>query len=107
MDANARRDMGVDSIGKGMIYLSESLTRVAFRKPNDQKLEVISGRESGSNGYGFNFPVFINFYNNNVNVLTDQFAPRGYVSPIADNALNFLSIITSVLFLKTEKKSMK
>lgn len=89
MDENTRRDMGVDSFGKGMIYLSESLTRVAFRKPNNQKLEVVSGRESGSNGYGFNFPVFINFYDNNVNVLTDQFAPRGYVSPIADNALTF------------------
>ncbi|MEO7209932.1 MAG: DUF5686 and carboxypeptidase regulatory-like domain-containing protein [Chitinophagaceae bacterium] len=89
MDDNTRREMGVDSVGKGMIYLSESVTRIAFRKPNDQKLEVISGRESGSNGYGFNFPVFINFYDNNVNVLTDQFAPRGYVSPIADNALNF------------------
>lgn len=89
MDENTRREMGVDSMGKGMIFLSESVTRIAFRKPNDQKLEVISGRESGSNGYGFNFPVFINFYDNNVNVLTDQFAPRGYVSPIADNALSF------------------
>ena len=35
------------------------------------------------------FQHFINFYENNVNVLTDAFAPRGYVSPIADAALNF------------------
>ncbi|MBS1730627.1 MAG: carboxypeptidase-like regulatory domain-containing protein [Bacteroidetes bacterium] len=89
MDVHTRKEMGVDSMGKGMIYLSESISHFAYRKPNEQKLEVISGRESGSNGYGFNFPVFINFYDNNVNVLTDQFAPRGYVSPIADNALTF------------------
>lgn len=89
IDDQTKLDMGVDSMGKGMIFLSESLTRIAFRKPNQQKLEVISGRESGSNGYGFNFPMFINFYDNNVTVLTDQFAPRGFVSPIAEAALYF------------------
>ncbi len=89
MDEKTRQDIGVDSTGKGMLYLSESLTRIAFRKPDQQKLEVLSGRESGSNGYGFNFPIFINFYDNNVTVLTDQFAPRGFVSPIADAAIYF------------------
>ncbi|CAN5705469.1 DUF5686 and carboxypeptidase regulatory-like domain-containing protein [soil metagenome] len=89
IDSTDWKEMGVDSMGKGVIYLSESLTKIAFKKPEKVKLEVISGRESGSNGYGFNFPTFINFYNNNVNVLTDQFAPRGYVSPIADGAIGF------------------
>lgn len=89
IDSTEWKEMGVDSVGKGVIYLSESLTKIAFKKPEKVKLEVISGRESGSNGYGFNFPTFINFYNNNVNVLTDQFAPRGYVSPIADGAIGF------------------
>lgn len=84
-----KKDMGVDSAGKGVIYLSESLTRIAYRKPGKLKLEVLSGRESGSNGYGFNFPTFINFYNNNVNVFTDKFNPRGFVSPISDGALNY------------------
>ena len=84
-----RRDLGVDSEGRGIIYLSESLTRIAFKKPDKVKLEVISGRESGSNGYGFNFPTFINFYNNNVNIFITQLSPRGYVSPIADGALNY------------------
>lgn len=83
------KEMRVDSAGRGIIYLSESLTKIAFKKPDKTKLEVLSGRESGTNGYGFNFPVFINFYENNVTVLTTQFAPRGFVSPIADGALNF------------------
>lgn len=84
-----KREMGVDSTGKGIIYLSESLTKVAYKRPDKLKLEVLSGRESGSNGYGFSFPIFINFYENNVTVLTDRLNPRGFVSPIADGALNF------------------
>ncbi len=52
-------------------------------------LDVLSGRESGSNGYGFGVPTFINFYVNNVNVLSDQLNPRGFISPIADGALNY------------------
>lgn len=86
---NDRKQMGVDSAGKGTIYLSESVTRVAHVKPDDTKLQILSGRESGSNGYGFNFPIFLNFYQNNINVLMGSFNPRGYVSPIADGALNF------------------
>jgi hypothetical protein len=84
-----RRDLGVDSEGRGIIYLSESLTKISFKKPDKVKLEVISGRESGTNGFGFNFPTFINFYDNNVNVFITQLSPRGYVSPIADGALNY------------------
>jgi len=84
-----RKTMGVDSVGKGIIYLSESLTEIAFKKPDKIKLEVLSGRESGSNGFGFNFPTFVNFYNNNVNVFITQLNPRGFVSPIADGALNY------------------
>jgi len=81
--------MGVDSAGKGIVFLSESLTRIAFKKPGKTKLEVLSGRQSGSSGFGFNFPTFINFYNNNVVVFTSQLSPRGFVSPIAEGALNF------------------
>ncbi len=84
-----RKEMGVDSEGRGILYLSESLTKISFQKPEKIKLEVISGRESGSNGYGFNFPTFINFYSNNVSVFIPRFNPRGYVSPIADGALNY------------------
>lgn len=84
-----KQDMGADSAGKAMIYLSESLTKIAYKKPEKLKLEIVSGRESGSNGYGFNFPTFVNFYENNVNVMTTQLAPRGFVSPVADGALNY------------------
>ncbi|HTI90610.1 MAG TPA: DUF5686 and carboxypeptidase regulatory-like domain-containing protein [Puia sp.] len=84
-----KKEMGVDSAGKGIIYLSENLTKVAFKRPGKVKLEVLSGRESGSNGYGLGFPTFINFYSNNVVVLSDRLNPRGFISPIADAALNY------------------
>ena len=83
-----KKDMGVDSAGKGIIFLSESLTKVFFRRPNKIKLEVLSGRESGSNGYGFTLPTFINFYDNNVSVL-GNLSPRGFISPISDGALGY------------------
>ena len=81
--------MLLDSTGKGIIYLSESVTKVSMQQPDKVKLEVISGRESGSNGFGFNFPEFISFYQNNVNMFASQLNPRGFISPIADGALNF------------------
>jgi hypothetical protein len=84
-----KKEMGVDSSGKGIIYLSESMTKVFFKKPDKVKLEVLSGRVSGSNGFGFGIPTFVSFYNNNVTVLGEQLNPRGFISPIADAALNY------------------
>lgn len=83
-----RSDMGVDSAGKGIIYLSESVSRVYSQLPDKLRLEVISSRVSGSDGFGFTFPTFISFYQNNVSVFLNQLNPRGFVSPIADNALS-------------------
>jgi hypothetical protein len=89
IDTADRKEMGVDSAGRGIIFLSESLTKIAVSEKNKMKLEVLSGRQSGSDGFGFSFPSFINFYNNNVNVITRQISPRGFVSPIADGALGY------------------
>ena len=84
-----RKEMGLDSTGGGIIYLSESVSKVSVQQPDKIKLEVISSRVSGSGSFGFNFPSFISLYNNNVKIFTDRFNPRGFISPIADGALNF------------------
>ena len=84
-----KSQIGIDSSGKGIIYLSESVTKVSMRQPDDFKLEVMSSRVSGSNGFGFDFPAFISFYKNHVTVFSNQLNPRGFLSPIADGALNF------------------
>ncbi len=84
-----KKDMALDSAGKGIIYLSESLTHVSVEKPDKIKMDVISSRVSGSDGFGFDFPVFIDFYKNNVDVSQGTLGKRGFISPIADNALNY------------------
>lgn len=83
-----KNDMGVDSTGKGMIFLSESVTKISARLPDKIKLEVISSRKSGG-GFGLSFPAIISFYDNNVSAVITQMGPRGYISPIAENALAY------------------
>ena len=86
---NDRKDMGLDSTGKGIIYLSESLAKVSIQHPDKFKMEVLSSRVSGSESFGFTFPTFISLYNNNVSVFTERLNPRGFISPIAEGAIHF------------------
>ncbi|UPK67071.1 DUF5686 and carboxypeptidase regulatory-like domain-containing protein [Chitinophaga filiformis] len=79
-------DMGLDSNKRGVLFLSESVTKVAVKRPDDVKIEVLSARQSGG-GFGFSFPAFIDFYENNVTAMVSQFNKRGFISPIAENAL--------------------
>jgi Family of unknown function (DUF5686)/CarboxypepD_reg-like domain len=83
-----RKDMGIDSTGRGIIYLSESVAKVYSQQPDKFKMEVLSSRVSGSDGFGFTFPTFISLYTNNVSVFLDRLNPRGFVSPIADAAIS-------------------
>lgn len=82
-------EMGLDSSGQGIIYLSESVAKVAIQQPDKFKMNVISSRISGSGGFGFSFPAFISLYTNNVKLFTERINPRGFVSPIADGAIGF------------------
>jgi hypothetical protein len=82
------KDMGLDSSRKGIFYLSESVAKVYIQQPDKFKMEVLSSRVSGSDGFGFTFPTFISLYQNNVSVFLDRLNPRGFVSPIADAALS-------------------
>ena len=79
---------GFDSSGKGILFLSESLTRVDYANPDKIKMNVISSRQSGG-GYGISFPFFINFYTENVSVFSGNLNPRGFISPLADNAFHY------------------
>lgn len=77
-----------DTSKKKMIYLSETVSKLSVDKPNKVKLDVISTRVSGEqNGYGFAGARFFSFYENNVQI-SNSLNPRGFVSPIADNALS-------------------
>lgn len=87
-DADVQEIM-LDTLGMGIIYLSESVGKVAIQQPDKFKMQVISSRVSGSSGFGFSFPTFISLYQNNVSIFAEQLNPRGFVSPIADGAIRF------------------
>ncbi|MBO9731000.1 MAG: carboxypeptidase-like regulatory domain-containing protein [Chitinophaga sp.] len=95
-------DMGVDSTGKGMVFLSESVTKISARQPDKIKLEVISSRKSGG-GFGLSFPAIISFYDNNVSAVITQMGPRGYISPIAENALAYYKYQLEGTFIEDGK----
>jgi hypothetical protein len=75
-----------DTSKQKMLYLSETVSRYSVDKPNKEKIEVLSSRVSGqSNGYGLSAPQFFSLYDNNV-FIGVNLNPRGFISPIADNA---------------------
>jgi Family of unknown function (DUF5686)/CarboxypepD_reg-like domain len=78
-----------DTSKQKMLYLSETISYYSVDKPNKEKIEVVSSKVSGqSDGFGLSAPRFFSFYNNNV-FIGENLNPRGFVSPIAENALNF------------------
>ncbi len=78
-----------DTSKQKILYLSETISVYSVEKPNKEKIEVISSKVSGqSNGFGLSAPRFISFYDNNV-FIGENLNPRGFISPISDNALNF------------------
>ena len=74
----------------GIFYLSESLSDITFEQPDRVRERMISSRVSGdAKGISFNRASAgrnLGFYNN---VLKSGFSERGFVSPIAANALLF------------------
>lgn len=85
------REIGLDSNRTGIVYLSESESRITVRPPDDFREEMISSKFSGNNrAFSFNraADLKLNFYENHQPII-DGLSPRPFVSPIADNALNY------------------
>jgi len=71
-----------------ILFLSETFADYSVRD-KQKKVEVKSTKVSGrSDGFGLGNPNIISFYENSINI-GEALNPRGYVSPIADNALFF------------------
>ncbi|WP_310396780.1 DUF5686 and carboxypeptidase regulatory-like domain-containing protein [Hymenobacter sp.] len=77
-------------IKPGIFYLSESLSDISFTQPNTIKERMLSSRISGdSRGISFNRASAgrnLGFYEN---LIKPAFSERGFVSPIAANAMLF------------------
>ena len=76
----------LDSTGSGIIYQSETVSKIKFEKPNNLKEEIIASKVAG-NDKGFSYNTAINtnydFYENYVNFGINM------ISPIANNTFNY------------------
>ncbi len=76
------------NVDTGIVYLSESVSKLSFRQPNDVKEKMISSKVSGDNqGFSYNqsSDMQFNFYENLIQVI--DINERGLISPIANNAM--------------------
>lgn len=101
VDKEDMKNSGFDSLGRGILFLSESQTKVSYKRPDKYKYEVVSSRQAGG-GYGFGLPFFINFYVNNVDVF-GNLNPRGFISPIADGAFHYYKFRYEGSFFENNK----
>ncbi len=79
-------DGALDSTGSGIIYLSETVSKITFEKPNNLKERIIASKVSGDDkGFSYNTArmTAYDFYNNTLPFAINM------ISPIADNAFNY------------------
>lgn len=77
---------GLDSTRTGILYLSETLSKIQFERPDKLKEEIVASKVAGDdNGFSFNnaSDVDFNFYNNTIDLGSEL------VSPISDFAFNY------------------
>ena len=77
---------GLDSTRSGVVYLSETVSKISFKQPNLFKEKIIASKVSGnSNGFSYNkaSEVDFNFYKNTIDI------DNKVISPIATYAFNY------------------
>ena len=77
-------------IDTGIVYLSESISELSFEQPDNIREIMISSKVSGNNNtfsYNQGSQMLFSFYDNLLKA--EGLSERGYVSPIANNALLF------------------
>lgn len=82
------REIGLDSNRQGILYLSESESKLSYMRPDNFHEEMISSKVSGSNrAFSFNraSDIKVNFYENFQD--WSGLSNRPLVSPLADNAM--------------------
>ena len=93
---------GLDSTRSGIIYLSETVSKIAFqKKPKKFKEKIIASKVSGTdNGISFNRAEdsYINFYNNKVDFGNEL------ISPIANNAFSYYTYQLEGSFYDDKKR---
>ena len=86
VDIGEEMASNLDSTGTGILYLSETISKITFEKPNNLKEKIIASKISGNNkGFSYNTASLstYDFYNNTLKFGVNM------ISPIADNAFNY------------------
>lgn len=100
-------DLGgsLDSTRSGIVYLSETISKIAFRAPDNFKEKIIASKVSGNdNGFSLNSAgeAKISFYNNTVDLNSKL------ISPLADFAFNYYDFqLEGIFFNKSGKRINK
>ncbi|MDW3210271.1 MAG: DUF5686 and carboxypeptidase regulatory-like domain-containing protein [Reichenbachiella sp.] len=91
LDEKPDQVLGVNiPLDTGIVYLSESVSELSVAQPDKIKEVMISSKMSGGNSafsYNQGSQMLISFYDNLLNF--PGLSERGFVSPIANNALMF------------------
>lgn len=93
-------DGQLDSTRTGIIYLSETISEIAYQKPDDFKEKIIASKVSGNdNGFSFNSAQDANFsfYENTISL------NASLVSPIANNAFSYYKYKLDGVFYEGSK----
>lgn len=71
---------GLDSTRTGIIYLSETISEIAYQRPDNFKEKILASKVSGNdNGFSFNTAIDANFsfYENTIDLNTQMVSPIG------------------------------
>jgi hypothetical protein len=90
LQSGVSKVLDLDTNGRGILYQSESLSNFSFEQPNKVKEVTIASRIAGITptfSYNKASDLQANFYNNIFTV--NGLSSRGFVSPVADDALSY------------------
>ncbi|MBT0608616.1 DUF5686 and carboxypeptidase regulatory-like domain-containing protein [Aequorivita echinoideorum] len=93
-------DGALDSTRTGIVYLSETISEIAYQKPDNFTEKIIASKVSGNdNGFSFNSAqsAEFSFYENTVEI------NAALVSPIANNALYYYNYRLDGIFYEGNK----
>src|SRR5690554_2656467 len=88
-------DGALDSTRTGIVYLSETVSKIAYQKPNNFKEHIIASKVSGNdNGFSFNSAQEANFsfYESTIEINVPL------VSPLAGNAFSYYNFTLEGVF---------
>lgn len=103
IDLNEEMGANLDSTGSGILYLSETVSKIIYEKPNKLKETIVASKISGNNnGFSYNTAesATYDFYENSIDF------EISLISPIATNAFNYYKYKLEGTFFNENKQEI-